>query len=227
MHNERGVKTYSVDIETVSQGKRAIDYTDGKTYKLGNVKDPVKVEAALQKKKDEERGKHGLSWITGKICSICFIDVFGNDEDKVFYGFDEEEILEKSAEFMDGSKLIGKSSEGFDFPFLVGRYMANGVRIPMSLKTKGLLYDVDKMFGWSSSSGQRGTLDGYAHGIGFKSKPMHGSQVQKLYDSILEAKMSKDKVAEDAGWKQLADYNVHDGKVVKALALAYYGKEGI
>jgi len=228
MHNERTFKTYSVDIETVSQGKRAVDYTNGKYYKpASNIKDPEKIKANIQKQKDAANDKHGLHWTLGKIVSVCFVDVFGDDKDVVLYGFDEIEILTKATEFLCGAKIIGKTSENFDWPFMIGRYMANGLTVPLSLKSRGLMYDVDKIFGWSSASGQRGRLDDYAHGIGFKSKPMQGSQVQKLYDTILLAKMEGDKVAEEAGWKELTDYNLHDGHVVKALCLAYYGKEGM
>jgi len=227
MYTERNGTTYSIDIETVSQGKRANEYTDQKKYKLGNVKDPEKIKEALQKKKDEERNKHGLSWVTGKICSIAIVDIFGDKETQCFYGADESEILLKASEYMSGQKLIGKTSQLFDFPFLVGRYIANGLTVPMSLKSKGLLYDIDNIFGWSSQSNQRGTLDSYAHGINYKQKPMHGSAVQGLYDTILDASMKGDDVAVKAGWQQLRDYNIHDCMIVKALALAYYGEGGM
>jgi len=228
MHQQQTNKTYAVDVETVSQGKRAIEYTNGKDYKLGNVKDPKKIEAKLLEKKEEARQKHGLNWWTGKIISIGFVDVFGNDPDVCFYGYDEFEILTKAYDFLNGSKLIAKSGITFDYPFLVGRFMANDfAKIPFSLRTRSLQYDVDNFFGWSSASGQRGSLSDYSQGIGFKEKPLTGNMVQGIYDTAVDAKMQNDSVAEKAAWKEITDYNLHDCKAVKAIARAYYGNEGI
>jgi len=228
MHQTGKTKTYALDIETVSQGKRAKDYVDKKRFTApSNYKNADSIAKNIQEQKDAANKKHGLSWITGKVVSVALCDVFGDDEDIVIYGIDEVEILMKLAPYMEGQKLIGKTSFMFDFPFLVGRYMANGLTVPHSLKLKGSLYDVDTFFGWSAASSQRGSLDGYAHGIGYKSKPMHGSAVQGLYDTILMAMAEDDQAAVAAGWKELSDYNLHDTLATKQLALAYYGKEGM
>jgi len=103
MHREQQAKTYAVDIETVSQGKRAIDYTDAQEYKLGNVKDPEKIKAKLEEKRSEARKKHALLWWLGKVVSIAFVDVYGNDPDVVFYGDSEAEILTKAYEYLKRS----------------------------------------------------------------------------------------------------------------------------
>jgi predicted PolB exonuclease-like 3'-5' exonuclease len=228
MHQARQNKTYAVDIETVSQGKRANDYTDNKEYKApSNYKDQAKIEAKVEEQRQAARGKHGLHWFTGKVCSISFVDVFGNDEPVSFYGFDESEILLNAIQYMEGSKLVGMNSKNFDFPFLVGRYMANGLKVPTTLKQRTFQYDVNEFFGWSNASGQRGSLNDYAQGIGYKEKPLTGNKVQGIYDTALDAHMKGDDVALKAAWKQIVDYNVHDCEVVKSLARAYYGSEGL
>ncbi len=229
MHHERQGKTYAYDIETVSQGKRASDYTNnGVEYKApSNYKDPEKIEKNIKEQKEKAKGGHGLKWWTGKVCSIAFVEIYGDDR-QVFYGFDEAEVLLKATELLNhGSKIVGMSSEGFDAPFLVGRYMANGLMIPRSLKIKACQYDVNKFFGFSASSGQRGKLNDYAHGIGFKEKPLSGNKVQGIYDTALDAKMQGDELAEAGAWKQITEYNLHDCDAVKALTRAYYGSEGI
>lgn len=222
------VKLYAVDIETVSQGKIACEYTDNKSYKLGNVKDPLKIEAKLKEKRDEARGRHALTWWTGKIVSLSIVDVFGDDEDRVIYGYDEEYILKTFSELVDNStcRLIGKTSENFDFPFLGGRYMANNIQVPRVLRSRYDLLDCDKFFGYSSAAGQRGSLNDYAQGLGLDMKPMSGGQVGKLYGDIVTAKMSGDTVAEKAGWKELTDYNLHDSRIVAEMARRYYGDSG-
>ena len=59
MHYERQGKTYAVDIETVSQGKRANDYTDGKEYKApSNYKNEEKIKDYIAEAKQKARTKH-------------------------------------------------------------------------------------------------------------------------------------------------------------------------
>ena len=219
-------KLYAIDIETVTQGKRANDYTDQRKYKLGNVKDPTKIEAKLKEKRDEARSKHALSWYTGKIVSVSIVDVYGDEEDLVISGHNESDILtELASKLNKPCKLIGKNSKTFDFPFMVGRFMANMITLPAVLRSKYSLYDTDDFFGFSSASSQRARLDDYAHGIDYKNKPMEGSMVGVLYSDIILAEASGDTVAATAGWKQLRDYNLHDSLVVKELTVRYFGAD--
>jgi len=215
-------KIYAIDIETVSQGKRARDYTDNKPYKLGNVKAEDKVKKALEEKRNEAAAKHGLFWFTGKVVSIAIVDIYGDDEPVCIYGVDEVEILKKASVYLDGHKLWGMSSEGFDCPFLIGRYMANDLPIPRSLKAENrLANDVNKFFGWSTSSSQRGSLADYIQGLGMEKKPLTGNKVQGIYDTVLAAKMEMDEVAEKAAWKEIIDYNIYDSQVVKEMVIKY------
>lgn len=220
------MKLFAIDIETVSQGGRADDYTNEKDYKApSNYKDEEKIEANIEAQRSKARAKHGLHWWTGKVVSCAVVDVFGDTPDAVYYGHDEEDILRHVAEHIGShSKLIGMCSEGFDFPFLVGRYMANMMRVPGVLKRKYATLDVNKFFGWSSQSGQRGKLDDYAQGIAYAGKPdnLDGSQVQGMYNTIIKADMNDDRLTAVATWKQLEKYNLHDAHVVKALATLYY-----
>lgn len=221
-------KVYSIDIETVSQGLRANEYTDKKKYKLGNVKDPAKVEAKLKEKREEARNKHALHWSTGKIISVAVVDVYGEEEDEVYYGHDEVEILIQLRDKLNKPcKVIGKSSNTFDVPFIVGRCMSLAIDVPNVLRKemRKFQYDVDEFFGWSSQSSQRGTLDDYAWGIGYKQKPMDGGAVAGLYNEILAAEAAGNKEELDKLWHRLTEYNLHDSRVVSVMTKRYYGME--
>lgn len=217
---------YAIDIETVSQGKVAKDFTDQQPYALGNVKDPVKVEAKLKEKKGEAAKKHGLSWWLGKVCSVAMIDLHAKDS-IVIAGYDEKEILTSLQVPLNSGavKLIGKNSQTFDFPFLVGRYMANDLEVPRVLKKRGSCLDVENFFGYSSASGQRSKLSNYAHGLGMAGKTMHGSMVQDLYSMAVLAKMEGKTKEEEATWKKITEYNLQDSEIVKQMALKYYGQD--
>ncbi|WP_373092650.1 hypothetical protein, partial [Zhongshania sp.] len=189
-------KLYSIDIETVSQGKRAVDYTNSKHYAPPkNIKDPEKIDANIRGQKEKAARTHGLSWTTGKVLSVALVNVFNQEEQYVAASHKEYEVLGKLDELLDTPApiyLIGKTSATFDFPFLVGRYLFHDEGVPRVLRRRWNLLDVDNFFGWSASSGQRGKLDDYAHGLGIHNKPMHGSQVQDLYNTIVEAEMEGD-----------------------------------
>jgi len=217
-------KLYAYDIETATIGKRANGYTDTKPYKLGNVKDAVKIEAKLKEKRADARDKHALSWFTGRIISVSFVDVFGNEEDEVFASHDETEILAKIQDKVaKDCKLIGKTSDLFDNGFVIGRFMANAMNVPSVFKQSSRLLDVDKFFAFSSQSSQRGRLDDYAFGIDYKAKPMTGAGVAVLWNEICMAAVNSDTKKEAAAWDKLKDYNLHDSKVVAMLAKLYYG----
>jgi hypothetical protein len=218
-------KLYAIDIETATQGRASNIFTDGDYYKApSNFKDPEKIEANINQQKEKARDKHALYWWTGKVISLSIIDVFGDEEDKVFYGHNEATILKQAFDVFDRPRvyLIGKSSNNFDFPFMIGRYLANKQRVPAVLRKRYSMFDTDNFFGFSAASGQRSKLDTYAYAIGMDSKPMHGSQVGELYNSIIAAEMAKDLKEANRLWKKLADYNLFDSEVVSNLAKGYW-----
>lgn len=224
--HEAKTKIYAIDIETFTQGKRANEYTDSKDYKLGNVKDPDKVQAKLQEKREEARRKHALHWFTGKIISVALVDVMGDEAETCISGHDEKEILHELALCLNKPcKLVGKSSEMFDFAFIRGRYMANNIEIPRVFKQANKQFDCDKFFAWSAQSSQRGSLADYAHGLGLDGKTMKGSDVHDLYEKIMMTEMV-DKVETANLWQELIDYNLQDARIVAELTRRYIGGDG-
>ena len=62
-----------VDIET-GPTKNALSYFSRKDVKLGNLKDPNKIEAKLAEAEDEFLDKAALSPITGKVLAVGLTD---------------------------------------------------------------------------------------------------------------------------------------------------------
>ena len=228
VENFYNVPVYAIDIETVSQGGIANEFTDRTAGYAKNLKDPKKIEAALIANKEKLRATHGLTWWTGKIISISIVEVWG-DYKEVFCGHDEEDILRKTMEVIGRGKLIGKNSLTFDFPFMVGRLMRHNIPVPPALRTRNATYDIDTFFGFSSASNQRSKLDYYAHGLSIKLKPMKGSDIQKKYDQIMSMQIDGDMLGPIKIWKEIADYNLHDSEVVANITKRYFGedREGI
>ena len=221
-------KMYALDIETTSQGKRAKDYTDNKYYEAPkNIKDPEKIKANIEGQKKKAAEGHALKWYLGKVISVALVGVH-NDTRKVFYGHDEKKILTELANELGMCKLIGKSSHTFDFPFLVGRYIANKIPVPLVLKHRHHLLEIDTFFGWSMSSGQRGRLAEYAHGAGLDGKLMNGADVPILYNKILMTESTTGDIEEvNKMWKEIADYNLDDADKTAEIAERYYTEEEI
>jgi predicted PolB exonuclease-like 3'-5' exonuclease len=205
----------AIDIETVSQGQRANAYTDGLMPKTGNLKDPAKIKVAIEEKREEARSKHGLHWWTGKIISVAMCGV-DHKLEHVIAGHDEADILTELANSLNHKAvtLVGKNSKDFDFPFMIGRYMANNLSVPRVFKDRSNSLDVMDIFSRNMSSAQYGKLADYAHGLGLGEKLLHGGMVQNLYNEILAGDISK--------WKDITDYNMQDAKLTAEIARRYY-----
>jgi hypothetical protein len=205
-------RTYALDIETVAIGA-AKDYVKNNTeVKYGNTKDEAKKEKKFNETMDKALSKLGLHWWTGKVCSFALVNTDGGQE---YYAFDEDErvVLNTLSEIVKGSKIVAMTGEDFDVPFLVGRYMANNMAIPTVFKNK--IEEVNKYFGFSSSSGQRTNLNNYAYGLGIELKTGKGNQVQALYDAITLMNC-KDSA------KTLEEYNIHDARIVADMYNRYH-----
>jgi hypothetical protein len=213
---------YSIDIETVSQGAVADAYTESMTIKTGNTKDEEKLKAKIEEGRAKARASHGLSWITGKIFCVSVTNIMDNTTVS-FIGFDESVILKDLAHYLnvtlsEMSRLYGKSSKDFDYPFLTGRYIANGIDLPRILRKPTHCQDIDDLLSYSKQSGQRGKLSDYAHGMGVTGKSMHGSMIQDEYNrAILADKESQQKILAD-----VVAYCTQDTAIVAEFVRRYY-----
>jgi hypothetical protein len=223
------VRILAIDIETISQGKNANDFID-KCHKFkapSNYSDEKKIAAYIDKERGKEVSKHGLYWWRGRVLSIATVDC-RTGESKFYFDYDEKQVLNELREDLDKGqvRLWSKSGKTFDYPYLVGRYMANKIELPRVFKSKpfdSVLNDVDEFFGRSSASAQRTKLDYYAWGLGLENKPMNGGQVQSLYNQMLDAKMRGDEAAEAEAIVKLKEYNIFDSTVVAEMVKRFFG----
>ncbi len=187
--------TYLVfDIETAANA-RAPDYYKSKTYEApSNYKDPAKIEAAILEKRQADMERAALSWWTGRVLCVSATPVNGPAAliSATFSGVDEREVLLDFFDYLAATQArgggrvipIGKASDIFDIPFLIGRAMAHDLGVPDCLRGWRKLTDVDLIFGPSSGLNQRGRLSDYAWGLQSGAKLAHGSGVAAMWLDI-------------------------------------------
>jgi hypothetical protein len=210
----------AIDIETVANDRAEAYALSHERFEApANYKDPAKIEQAILAKRSASLEKAGLKWWTGKVVEICCIDTTGRLPPRHYFGEDEGKLLTAfgaglTTDFKD-HYMIGKSVLDFDFPFLMGRFLAHDLGIPSQLRPDNSyrLTDVDKIFGYSATSGQRGKLDDYAWGLGITGKTSHGSEVGALYNRIL--------LGEEGAIQQLKDYCQQDTQIVVEMFRRY------
>ena len=119
------------DIET-GPTQNALSHFSRSEVKLGNLKDPGKVEAKLAEAEDEFLDKAALSPITGKVLAVGFTD--GAVHEVLTYESEKEiitEALERIGnQLMQQRPVTGWNIIKFDFPFLFKRAMIHGVPFP-------------------------------------------------------------------------------------------------
>ncbi len=202
-----------LDIETVSN-ERAEEYIEKhSSYSApSNWKDMEKIERYILNAKAKDLDKTALHWTTGKIICICAIDPI-LQKGFTFSGDDERKILTQFFSLLETGygSLVGKNSDTFDIPYIVGRAMALDLGLPRTLQHA--VTDVDKIFGWSAATTQRANLNRYAFGLGIDTKTSHGSKVQSVYRNIVQGRES---------WKVLEEYCMQDVKITAEILTRYY-----
>lgn len=187
------MKSYIViDIETAAND-RINEYIETVEVRApSHYRDKTKIEAYREEQLKKIKEKAALHWWTGKVlCVGC--KFYPNGGEAFFGGENEKDVLNGFFKVIDKPldfdlplilNIIGKSSNDFDVPFLIGRAMANGIGIPEQLrqipKDKPLT-DIDQIFGRSHASGQRTSLDNYAFGMGLPLKLEDSAWIPKAY----------------------------------------------
>lgn len=209
-----------IDIETV-ENDHAKELFQKKTYQApANYKDPAKIEQAVLEKRQADMDRAALHWWTGKIVCIC-ANVIGLEErPRTFIGADEPELLRQYFDWLstlqsrcNGLTILGKSSEYFDRPFIIGRALALDLGLPEILRPYRGIQDIDHIFAFSARCDQISNLGDYAFGLGIAGKTMHGSGVAALYTEILMGDHSK--------WKTLGDYCAQDTDIATEMLRRY------
>lgn len=191
------MKELAWDIETV-RNERAKEYYLQKNYTApSNYKDEAKIDAYIQAARQKDIDKAALFWWTGQIVCISTYDL-DTDHVQTFVGDNEKELLTKFFthlqsfdytdpngqlwEGTDSVTLIGKSSEMFDRPYVIGRALYQNIGLPKCLQQKRPVWDINHIFSRSSACQQVSKLSDYAWGLNIDGKIAHGSEVQAMYD---------------------------------------------
>lgn len=213
--NEWGSRI-ALDIESVPH-ERADDWYSGVSVKApSNYKDEAKIKAYVDAARAKLGQKAALSWHTGKVLSFAVADVKTN-ESLFFWGLDEVKVLDQLELYCTGRTIYAKSGKLFDYPFLIGRYMANKMPVPRFLKSNETKKDVDDFFSYSNANPQRGSLQAYAHGLNIAGKDGDFSIASKVYYDSLAGLLSEDDV------KKLETYNKQDALIVADMVRRYEG----
>lgn len=205
----------SWDIETVAHSKSKAHFDSKKYEAPKNWKDPEKIADYVQAARHEDVQKAALHWWTGQVVCVTVRPLNGKYPTKTFVGADEKQLLTALFDFLaDAGRtaqpcIIGKSSDVFDKPFIIGRALAHDMGILQCLRGWKPINDVDEIFGFGSRAGQRGSLNDYAHGLGLSGKTGHGSDVQGWWDSYI--------LGDASSLTKIASYCADDTDIVHEL----------
>jgi len=194
-----------IDIETVPS-PRAMAYYATKRYDPPkNYKDPAKIEAYVQEARDEDAMKAALKWWTGQIVCIGLKSHKGNWLPQTWAGPNERELLCNLFDLLDREplpRLIGKSADTFDKPYIIGRALSLNLGLPRALRPYRELEDVDHIFGLSARHDQKGRLADYAFGIGAPMKKGHGTDVAVWFHEA--------QAGDEKAWEKITNYCAGD-----------------
>jgi hypothetical protein len=181
-----------------------------------NLKDPAKIEASIAEKRQKASEEFALHWWTAKVIAISAVS--DTHQPQCWYGEDELKVLTAFGEYLFDNpdiSLCGKSVVDFDIPFLCGRYMAHNLGVPNQLRTINIdrLRDVDQIFGFSHSAGQRSSLRNYAFGLNIPGKLGQGNDVAGWYAMA--------ELGDNSQWDNIAKYCIQDSVIAHEIMCRY------
>lgn len=144
---------YVIDIETMPHVEK-IELLPEPDVKLGNTKDPQKIEAKKKEAKQKQIDEMALNSLFGVVCCIC---VYGGESFKIKITGTEDVILRYFfANFLKTKeeKIITYNGINFDIPFIYKRAIINNIipTIPLSnwIKRYSTFPHCDIMQVWSN-----------------------------------------------------------------------------
>jgi predicted PolB exonuclease-like 3'-5' exonuclease len=201
---------YALDIETAPL-ETAADMFDPADVKVGNLKDPAKIEAKIEEAREEFTAKAALHWMTGRITCIC---MYGETQSHTFVGA-EEEILEKFwCEWKRADQIITWNGYAFDTQFICMRSLVYGMIIDpiMARGTKYFRSMTDRHIDLMSlyeSCGQYVSLNKVAQAILGEQKTGTGKDAIGLF--------------QEGRIRELAEYCMNDARLTWLLWLRIGG----
>lgn len=125
------MKTIFYDIETVAND-RAHLFLQNKVYAApANWKDPEKISAYIAEAQAKDGERFALHWKTGRIICISAETLDGwkfcshGDSERDVISLFFTAVNNIAGNDFDEVRVVGKSSNDFDFPFIVGRALVN------------------------------------------------------------------------------------------------------
>lgn len=176
------VKTYW-DIETGGLPLAEVTKFMPEKWPLGNLKDPVKIEAAKIEKREEWLEKIAISPLTGEVLAIGIKD----DAGFMYLEGEEVDILREFWTLWKDHKrtFIGFNTHGFDIPFLLRRSwrwnVDPGFKVPDRMYN--LRNSIDLMAKWSMGDdwADRISLKNLSKFFGLPEKTGHGKDFKDLW----------------------------------------------
>lgn len=134
-----------IDIETEPLPLAELEKLMPEFEAPDNLKDPVKIEAAIAQKKLDWLDKAALSPLTGRICAIGYHP--GEADIETTINYTEKELLQNFWQRFDTDPdmtWIGHNLHGFDLPFIVKRSLHHWIRVPMNYLFNHYRYPADQ-----------------------------------------------------------------------------------
>ncbi len=187
---------------------------DPDAIKLGNLKDPDKIEAKIEEARANHRKnffeKAALSALTGRVLAI---GLFSGNDPWILGQDDEAEMLReywalcRCENFVMQNTMIGFNSKPFDLPFLIRRSWRHRVPIPNGVRNLGFggryywapeMIDLRDLWllGASSDYGG-GSLDDIARLLGCGAKTGSGADFAKLWHNPVTRPQAEDYLRND------------------------------
>lgn len=194
------------DIETGPRPWEEIEqYWDESSVKLGQLKDPAKIQEKIEIERVEFLEKAALSPITGKVLAIGY-----RRADKYLID-DRPEALQLKQFWQNAAKalgdrttMVGHNIYGFDLPFLVRRSWVLGIPVPAGMIDKDRYWHsifVDTMVRWTCGKyGEWCKLDtlGRLFCVGQKPDGIDGADFHRLWHgNQAERKKAKEYLRND------------------------------
>lgn len=179
------------DIETSSLPRDHLLRIMPEFKAAGNLKDPAKIAADIEDKKQSWLERAALDATTGKVLAIGIksdhhqIMFHGHDEAVVLKGF-WDYVREVESSSNGGCEWVGFNSSQFDLPFLFQRSFINRIARPVGIR-EGRYWSrkwIDLREVWNCGrKDQSGSLDAVAKALGVGEKAGSGADFAKLYDT--------------------------------------------
>ena len=129
----------ALDIEVIPN-ESMVDMLPEPEVAIGNLRDPLKIQAKIEEVKKKQKEKLGLDPITGRICSFA---IYGDNEDERFYKFipdtSESSEIALVTDLLEVLKIGNKEKPlhiitwngiAFDFPYIYKRAALLNIVLP-------------------------------------------------------------------------------------------------